>query len=67
MIQGADEQRYATASSPPAPASAYRDIFLEKDEAPPAPSLEKLLQRETKDEDALSLADFDGERKTQPL
>jgi hypothetical protein len=37
----------------------YRDIYLEKDEAPAQPSLEELLQRESEDEDALSLADFD--------
>ena len=40
----------------------YREIYLEKDEAPPQPSLEELLQRETDDEDALSLADFDAEQ-----
>jgi DNA-directed RNA polymerase subunit beta' len=40
----------------------YRDIYLEKDEAPAQPSLEELLQRETEDEDALSLADFDDEQ-----
>jgi DNA-directed RNA polymerase subunit beta' len=40
----------------------YRDVFLEKDEAPPAPSLEELLQRESEEEDALSLADFDDEQ-----
>jgi hypothetical protein len=40
----------------------YRDIYLEKDEAPAQPSLEELLQREAEDEDALSLADFDDEQ-----
>ena len=40
----------------------YRDIYLEKDEAPAQPSLEELLQRESEDEDALSLADFDDEQ-----
>jgi DNA-directed RNA polymerase subunit beta' len=40
----------------------YRDIYLEKDEAPVQPSLEELLQRESEDEDALSLADFDDEQ-----
>ena len=30
----------------------YREIYLEKDEAPAQPSLEDLLQRETEDEDA---------------
>jgi hypothetical protein len=33
-----------------------------KDEAPPQPSLEELLQRETEDEDTMSLADFDDEQ-----
>jgi DNA-directed RNA polymerase subunit beta' len=40
----------------------YREVYLEKDEAPAQPSLEELLQRETEDEDALSLADFDDEQ-----
>jgi DNA-directed RNA polymerase subunit beta' len=40
----------------------YRDVYLEKDEAPPVPSLDEMLQRETEDEDALSLADFDDEQ-----
>ncbi|HYK00514.1 MAG TPA: DNA-directed RNA polymerase subunit beta' [Thermoanaerobaculia bacterium] len=40
----------------------YREVYLEKDEAPPQPSLEELLQRESEDEDALSLADFDDEQ-----
>jgi DNA-directed RNA polymerase subunit beta' len=40
----------------------YREIYLEKDEAPPPPSLEELLLREAEDEDALSLADFDDEQ-----
>ena len=40
----------------------YREIYLEKDEAPAQPSLEELLQRETEDEDALSLADFDDKQ-----
>jgi len=34
----------------------YRDIYLEKDEGPAQPSLEELLQRESEDEDRLSLA-----------
>ena len=38
----------------------YRDVYLEKDEPPPAPSLEELLQRE--EDEALSLADFDDEQ-----
>ena len=33
----------------------YREIYLEKDEAPTQPPLEDLLQRETEDEDPLSL------------
>ena len=37
-------------------------LRLEKDEAPAQPSLEELLQRESEDEDALSLADFDDEQ-----
>jgi hypothetical protein len=40
----------------------YREIFLEKDEAPAQPSLEELLQRETEEDEALSLADFDDEQ-----
>src|SRR5215210_3684638 len=40
----------------------YREVYLEKDEAPAQPCLEELLQRETEDEDALSLADFDDEQ-----
>ena len=40
----------------------YRGIHLEKDEAPVQRLLEELLQRETEDEDALSLADFDDEQ-----
>jgi DNA-directed RNA polymerase subunit beta' len=40
----------------------YRDVYLEKDEAPAQPSLEELLQRESEEEDALSLADFDDEQ-----
>lgn len=39
--------------------STCRDIYLERDEAPAQPLLEELLQRESEDEDALSLADFD--------
>ncbi|MCU1245960.1 MAG: rpoC, partial [Acidobacteria bacterium] len=38
----------------------YRQVYLEKDEAPPQPSLEELLRPE--DEEALSLADFDDEQ-----
>ena len=40
----------------------YREVYLEKDEPPAQPSLEELLQRESEDEDALSLADFDDEQ-----
>lgn len=39
---------------------AYREIYLEKDEPPPQPTLEELLRPE--DEEALSLADFDDEQ-----
>ncbi|HVR41253.1 MAG TPA: DNA-directed RNA polymerase subunit beta', partial [Thermoanaerobaculia bacterium] len=38
----------------------YREVYLEKDEAPAQPSLEELLRPE--DEEALSLADFDDEQ-----
>jgi DNA-directed RNA polymerase subunit beta' len=38
----------------------YREVYLEKDEAPAQPSLEDLLRPE--DEEALSLADFDDEQ-----
>jgi DNA-directed RNA polymerase subunit beta' len=40
----------------------YRDIYLEKDEAPAQPRIEELLQRESDDDDALSLADFDDKQ-----
>jgi DNA-directed RNA polymerase subunit beta' len=40
----------------------YREIYLEKDKAPPQPSLEELRQRESDDEDALSSAGFDDEQ-----
>jgi plasmid stabilization system protein ParE len=39
---------------------AYREIYLEKEEAPPPPTLEELLRPE--DEEALMLADFDEEQ-----
>ncbi|PYQ33350.1 MAG: DNA-directed RNA polymerase subunit beta' [Acidobacteria bacterium] len=39
---------------------AYREIYLEKEEAPPPPTLEELLRPE--DEEALTLADFDEEQ-----
>ena len=38
----------------------YRDVYLEKDEPAPQPSLEDLLRPE--DEEALTLADFDEEQ-----
>jgi len=38
----------------------YREIYLEKEEAPPPPTLEELLRPE--DEEALTLADFDEEQ-----
>ena len=39
---------------------AYRDIYMEKEEHAPAPTLEELLRPE--DEEALSLADFEDEQ-----
>jgi len=39
---------------------AYREIYLEKEEGPPPPTLEELLHPE--DEEALTLADFDEEQ-----
>src|SRR5213594_1265442 len=39
---------------------AYRDIYMEKEEPAPAPTLEELLRPE--DEEALSLADFEDEQ-----
>ena len=39
---------------------AYRDIYMEKEEPAPAPTLEELLRPE--DEEALSLADFEEEQ-----
>ena len=38
----------------------YRDIYMEKEEPAPAPTLEELLRPE--DEEALSLADFEDEQ-----
>jgi DNA-directed RNA polymerase subunit beta' len=40
----------------------YREIFLEKDEPPQVPTLDEMLQRETEEDEALSLADFDDEQ-----
>jgi hypothetical protein len=40
---------------------AYREIYLEKEEAPPPPTLEELLRPEDEAE-ALTLADFDEEQ-----
>ena len=39
---------------------AYREIYLEKEEARPPPTLEELLR--PVDEEALTLADFDEEQ-----
>jgi hypothetical protein len=38
----------------------YRDIYMEKEEPAPPPTLEELLRPE--DEEALSLADFEDEQ-----
>jgi len=38
----------------------YRDIYMEKEEPAPPPTLEELLRPE--DEEALSLADFEEEQ-----
>jgi len=38
----------------------YREVYLEKDEPAPQPTLEDLLQRD--EEEALTPADFDDEQ-----
>ena len=40
----------------------YRDVYLEKDEPAPAPTLDDLLRPEGEEDEALSLADFDDEQ-----
>ena len=61
-LRGLKENVIAGRLIPATGMPTYRDIYLEKDEAPAQPSLEELLQRESEDEDALSLADFDDEQ-----